>query len=81
MVKLNEGVSGEGNAVVDLTRLPAPGDPKEVAMLEDRLRAMKFELEEATYGSYMKMLQERKGVVEERIMGDEFRSPSVQLRV
>jgi len=26
-------------------------------------------------------LQERKGVVEERIMGEEFRSPSVQLRV
>src|SRR6476469_5303892 len=81
MVKLNEGVSGEGNAVIDLTGLPAPGDSKEVAMLEDRLRAMKFELQGATYESYMKKLQERKGVVEERIMGDEFRSPSVQLRV
>jgi len=81
MVKLNEGVSGEGNAVVDLTELPAPGDSKEVAMLENRLRAMKFELEGATYESYMEMLQERKGVVEERITGDEFRSPSVQLRV
>src|SRR5215469_9283196 len=44
MVKLNEGVSGEGNAVVDLTGLPAPGDLKEVTMLEDRLRAKKFEL-------------------------------------
>jgi hypothetical protein len=85
MVKLNEGVSGEGNAVVDLTGLPpvAGGDDpgRDNAMLEDRLRAMKFELEEATYESYMKMLQERKGVVEERIVGDEFRSPSVQLRV
>ena len=50
-------------------------------MLEDRLRAMKFESQEATYESYMKKLQERKGVVEERIMGEEFRSPSVQLRV
>src|SRR3989449_10578677 len=29
----------------------------------------------------MKKLQERKGVVEERIRGEEFRSPSVQLRV
>src|SRR5215471_8963516 len=26
MVKLNEGVSGEGNAVIDLTGLPVPGD-------------------------------------------------------
>src|SRR2546423_5899459 len=35
MVKLNEGVSGEGNAVIDLTGLPAPGNSKEVAMLEE----------------------------------------------
>src|SRR5262245_3003508 len=49
MVKLNEGVSGEGNAVVDLRGLPAPGDAKEKPMLEDHLRAMKFELEGATY--------------------------------
>jgi len=81
MVKLNEGVSGDGNAVIDLTGLPAPGDSKDQAMLDERLRAMKFELQGATYPSYMKKLQERKGVVEERIMGEEFRSPSVQLRV
>ena len=42
---------------------------------------MWFELQGATYESYMKKLQERKGVVKERIMGEEFRSPSVQLRV
>jgi len=145
LVKLNEGVSGEGNAVIDLTGLPsafakatadrpafakatadrpafakatadrpvpgvgdagrqsailkgrAPASPNrpasqssalhgkaigaEKAMLEERLRAMQFELEGVTYDSYMKKLQERKGVVEERIMGDEFRSPSVQLRI
>ena len=81
MVKLNEGVSGEGNAVIDLTGVPASGDPNEVAILQDRLRGMKFELEGATYDSYMQKLQERQGVVEERIMGEEFRSPSVQLRV
>ena len=81
MVKLNEGVSGEGNAVIDLTGLPPPGDSKEIAMIEDRLRAMKFESPEATYDSYMKTLGERNGVVEERITGEEFRSPSVQLRV
>src|SRR5215472_13358591 len=81
MVKLNEGVSGEGNAVIDLKGLPAPGDSKEVAVLDDRLNAMRFELQGATYDSYMKKLEERKAVVEERIMGEEFRSPSVQLRV
>ena len=136
LVKLNEGVSGEGNAIIDLTGLPPSfakatadrsvagigdagsrnrprggrdrrsrlqrigdaghkdasirtGSPvpattcssKERAMLEERLRAMQFELEGVTYGSYMKELRERKGVVEERIMGEEFRSPSVQLRI
>src|SRR5947207_9393970 len=50
-------------------------------MFEKRHRDMQFELAGVTYESYMKKLQERKGVVEERIMGEEFRSPSVQLRV
>jgi len=87
LVKLNEGVSGEGNAIIDLTGLPpvvptGRDDPgRQIAMLEERLRAMRFELEGITYESYMKKLQERKGVVEERIMGEEFRSPSVQLRI
>ena len=81
LVKLNEGVSGEGNAVVDLTALPPPGNSKERSALEDRIKAMQFELKGITYDSYMKKLEERKGIVEERIMGDEFRSPSVQLRV
>jgi hypothetical protein len=81
LAKLNEGVSGEGNAIVDLTGLPAPGNSKELALLEERLQGMRFELDGVTYDSYMKKLQERKAVVEERIMGEEFRSPSVQLRI
>jgi hypothetical protein len=87
LVKLNEGVSGAGNAIIDLTGLP-PVVPtgrddhgRQSALLEERLRAMQFESKGVTYESYMKKLQERKGVVEERIMGEEFRSPSVQLRI
>src|SRR6266571_3820621 len=81
LVKLNEGVSGEGNAVVDLTGLPPPGEPNERAALEHRLRAMQFELKGTTYDSYINKLKERKGIVEERIIGEKFRSPSVQLRI
>ena len=81
LVKLNEGVSGEGNALVDLANLPAPGDSKERSALKNRLRSMQFELKGITYDSYMEKLKERKGIVEERIAGEEFRSPSVQLRV
>ena len=78
LVKLNEGVSGEGNAVVDLKGLPAAA---ERALLEERLRGMQLESAEVTYDNYMEKLRERQAVVEERIMGEEFRSPSVQLRV
>lgn len=81
LVKLNEGVSGEGNALVDLTELPPSGDSNEAAALEDSLKAMRFELKGITYDSYMKKLEARRGIVEERITGEEFRSPSVQLRV
>ncbi len=81
LLKLNEGVSGEGNAIIDLTGLPPPGNSKELSMLEERLRAMKFELPDVTYESYMQKLEERGAVVEERIIGEEFRSPSVQLRI
>jgi hypothetical protein len=81
MVKLNEGVAGEGNALVELSDVPPSGDPAERAGLEDRVRAMKFELAGTTYDDYMAKLAERGGIVEERIVGDEVRSPSVQLRV
>jgi hypothetical protein len=81
MVKLNEGVSGEGNAVIDLADLPPPGEPGERGALEGRAKGMRFELEEATFDEYMTKLADRGGVVEERILGEEVRSPSVQLRV
>ncbi len=81
LVKLNEGVSGEGNALVDLKGLPEPGNANERAAVEDRLRDMRYELPEITYDDYVNKLGERRGIVEERIVGDEFRSPSVQLRV
>lgn len=81
MVKLNEGVAGEGNALVELSDVPPSGDSAERAGLEDRVRAMTFERAGTTYDDYMAKLAERGGIVEERIVGDEVRSPSVQLRV
>jgi PGM1 C-terminal domain len=81
LVKLNEGVSGEGNALVDLRDLPAPGDPAETAAIEVRVRAMMFEDQGLDYPAYAGAFTDNGGVVEERITGEEFRSPSVQLRV
>jgi hypothetical protein len=81
IVKLNEGVSGEGNARVDLRDLPAPGHAGEREGIHERLRAMRFELPSLTYETYAAKFRERGGVVEEMILGEDFRSPSVQLRV
>lgn len=81
IVKLNEGVSGMGNALVDLEGLPAPGSPEEETAIEHRLRSMEFALETGTYDSYVAKLQEHGGIVEEMILGDELHSPSAQLRI
>jgi hypothetical protein len=81
LMKLNEGVSGDGNARVDLHDLPAPGSRQEAAEIEARLRAMSFEARSVTFERYVAKLETTGGVVEELITGDEFRSPSVQLRI
>ena len=80
LVKLNEGVSGEGNALVELEGLTFPGTSEHELILQ-RLRSMKFELQGVTYDEYVNKLNDRGGIVEERIMGEEFRSPSAQLRI
>jgi hypothetical protein len=81
LVKLNEGVSGEGNALVDLADLPAPGSADEREHIEKRLAEMRFEAPMLELPDYVDMLVERGGVVEERIVGEELLSPSVQLRI
>ncbi len=81
LVKLNEGVSGEGNAFVKLAGLPAPGAGGEGAAISARLREMTYENPSTRYDEYIAKLADRGGIVEERIVGEELRSPSVQLRV
>ena len=81
IVKLNEGVSGAGNAVVTLSGLPAPGSPDEMAEVMKRVRGMELESQTTPFEVYAAKFAERGGIVEERIVGQELQSPSVQLRV
>jgi len=81
LVKLDEGVSGMGNALVDLDDLPAPGDPAEPAALAERVRQLRLEDSTQSFEHYVAALRVQGGVVEERLQGEEFRSPSVQLRI
>jgi hypothetical protein len=79
IVKLNEGVSGEGNATVNLSDL----DELDDAAIFDRVRAMRFELGKVSFDDYAAKFRARGGIVEERvgIGAEEVRSPSVQLRI
>ena len=81
IVKLNEGVAGRGNAVVDLRELPAPGGDDERTALARRVEGMAFEHQDTRLPWYFGQLTQDGGIVEERVGGIELRSPSVQLRV
>ena len=66
MVKLNEGVSGSGNALVDLAGLPAgqadPGsgdDDALRALATERVRGMQLEDEQVDIDAYLRRLEER----------------------
>ena len=81
IVKLNEGVSGAGNAVVRLAGLPTPGASDERDAVRKRLLDMELESPDTPLEVYLAKFAEGAGIVEERITGEEIRSPSVQLRV
>ncbi len=81
IVKLNEGVSGAGNAVVRLADLPDPGATEERDAVLRRLAHMELESQSTPYDVYVAKFESGGGIVEERIEGDELLSPSVQLRV
>jgi hypothetical protein len=81
VIKLDRAVSGEGNALLDLTGLPAPGRSEEGALIYQRLERLVPAVEGVDSAAYLRKLAEHGGVVEERITGRELRSPSVQLEI
>ncbi len=81
VLKLNQGVSGEGNAIVDLAGLPAPGSTSERACIAQRLSTVAPDGDLVSPDAYLAKLAAGGGIVEERIEGVELRSPSVQLEV
>jgi len=74
VVKLDDAVSGLGNAVVELR-----GADDHIE-LERRIRTLRPEDASLDAEAFLAMLAEGGGVVEERVTGDGFCSPSVQLR-
>jgi hypothetical protein len=79
VVKLNEGFSGEGNAV--FTYDGAPGGTGLRRWIQDRLPHLAFEARDMTWELFEEKLSDMGGIVEEFIEGEVKRSPSAQFRI
>jgi hypothetical protein len=79
VVKLNEGFSGEGNAIFSFEGAPARSGL--ATWTGATLPAMAFEARDMTWEAYRAKIQEMGAVVEEYVEGRQKRSPSAQYRV
>lgn len=80
IVKLNEGFSGEGNAVLDLRGLHGSPSPRAEARrsLHERLTCV---ASDEVPERFLDKIHGMGAIVEEKISGKRFRSPSVQMRI
>ena len=83
VIKLNEGFSGEGNALLDLRSLSevAPGQAstaERVAAISDRFQSLSFQCDTETWENFSSRIPELGAIAEAFIEGEEKRSPSVQ---
>jgi hypothetical protein len=83
VIKLNEGFSGEGNAILDMRVIPdmAPGKAshaERVAALHERMEHLSFQASGETWANFSSRIPELGAIAEAFIEGEEKRSPSVQ---
>ncbi len=83
VIKLNEGFSGEGNAILDLRKLqefapPQVSHARRVALLRERMEHLSFQADNETWENFSSRIPELGTIVEAFIEGEEKRSPSVQ---
>ncbi len=83
VIKLNEGFSGEGNAILDLRPILSDSshelslDERE-RLIADNLEKMSFQAEDETWQTFSRRIPELGTIVEEFVEGELKRSPSVQ---
>src|ERR687885_1230903 len=80
VIKLNEGFSGEGNALFPCEDAPE-GDDLTRWVRAELPRRIRFEARGETWERYGQKFTEMGGIVESFIEGTEVRSPSVQCRI
>lgn len=86
VVKLNEGFSGGGNALLDLRQIPEmqPGlatSGDRIEKLQEQFNHMSFQCASETWQHFSQRLPELGAIVEAFVEGEEKRSPSVQGRI
>jgi hypothetical protein len=74
VVKLNEGVSGLGNVLLEL---PASGTPDAASIIREQIATLDRDMAD----SYVAKIGEEGAIVEEFIAGSNMQSPSVQMRL
>jgi PGM1 C-terminal domain len=78
VVKLNEGFSGEGNAILDLAPLAAVDVSQRASAIAASLPQMRFQWPPETWENFAHRIADLGAIVEAFIEGAEKRSPSVQ---
>jgi hypothetical protein len=84
VIKLNEGFSGEGNAILDLRPLLKEIDNRQTSiaekcnLIQKNLENLSFQSDDETWASFSSRIPELGVIVEAFIEGEEKRSPSVQ---
>lgn len=86
VIKLNEGFSGEGNALLDLRSIhhAAPGiapRSERVQAIADRLHHLSFQSQTETWENFSSQIPGLGAIAEAFVEGAEKRSPSVQGRI
>ncbi|WP_413199410.1 peptide ligase PGM1-related protein [Nostoc piscinale] len=86
VVKLNEGISGEGNALLDLRPIMnvAPGQAtgeSRIAAINSSFSTLRFQAKQETWANFSGRITELGAIVEAFIEGEIKRSPSVQGRI
>jgi len=83
VIKINDGFSGDGNAILALGGIEDWSDKKAtIKQLKEMVKTQcRFQAPGMEWKSYIRKFQQMEGIVEEFIEGDDKASPSVQMRI
>lgn len=83
VIKINDGFSGDGNAILGLGPISDWSNKKEcIKSLREMVRTQaRFQAAGMEWNGYLRKFQQMQGIVEEFIEGEDKVSPSVQMRI